>query len=294
MYSPNRALLSIPWSINPYTLYYNKDIFDKFGVSYPKDGMTWDEVYALAKQVTRTVDGVQYRGFDMDNAGYIRNNPLSMNVIDPKTEQPVINSDAWKKYLGNLHRFYEIPGNLLEKMPNPDTAFYKDKTLAMRVGPNLFTQLKAGYDQGDRFNWDLVTLPVFPDKPATNIPWTGGLFTVSKHSKHKDAALQVIDMMLSTEVQLQGATLNRATVLKDQTVINAFGGGNEFARGKNVAAVGKYRSALGMEQTDYNAQAFTFMNAKFGQVRSGQKDMNTALREAEEEINKYITAEKKK
>jgi ABC-type glycerol-3-phosphate transport system substrate-binding protein len=34
-------LVGIPFTQQFSALYYNKDIFDKFGVSYPKDGMTW-------------------------------------------------------------------------------------------------------------------------------------------------------------------------------------------------------------------------------------------------------------
>lgn len=38
---------------NTMSLYYNKDLFDKFGVSYPKDGMTWDEVLELNRQLDK-------------------------------------------------------------------------------------------------------------------------------------------------------------------------------------------------------------------------------------------------
>lgn len=35
--------VALPYTIGFSALYYNKDIFDKFGVAYPKDGMTWEE-----------------------------------------------------------------------------------------------------------------------------------------------------------------------------------------------------------------------------------------------------------
>lgn len=35
-------LIGIPWTMHFHPLYYNKDIFDQFGVTYPKDGITWD------------------------------------------------------------------------------------------------------------------------------------------------------------------------------------------------------------------------------------------------------------
>lgn len=45
------------------TLYYNKDIFDKFGVPYLKNHMTWEEVAEVATKLTRNDGGVQYRGY---------------------------------------------------------------------------------------------------------------------------------------------------------------------------------------------------------------------------------------
>lgn len=48
-------------------LYYNKGIFDKAGVAYPTDGMTWDELFALAGKVTKTSKQAEGRiyGFSM-------------------------------------------------------------------------------------------------------------------------------------------------------------------------------------------------------------------------------------
>lgn len=43
---------TLPFRRDWYTLYYNKDLFDKAGVAYPGDNMTWDEYEALAKQMT--------------------------------------------------------------------------------------------------------------------------------------------------------------------------------------------------------------------------------------------------
>ena len=78
-------------------MYYNKDLFDRFGVPYPKDGMTWDEVYALAQKVTRTEGGVAYKGFAFQDFYLFTANQLSLSFVDGKTEKSVVNSDGWKK-----------------------------------------------------------------------------------------------------------------------------------------------------------------------------------------------------
>jgi multiple sugar transport system substrate-binding protein len=43
--SPQGQLLALPFSVNFGLLYYNKDIFDKFAVPYPKNDMTWDTFF---------------------------------------------------------------------------------------------------------------------------------------------------------------------------------------------------------------------------------------------------------
>lgn len=38
-------------------LYYNRDLFDKWGVPYPEEGWTWDDLLERAKKLTRDTDG---------------------------------------------------------------------------------------------------------------------------------------------------------------------------------------------------------------------------------------------
>src|SRR6476646_10858396 len=48
-------MLSLPWSVDYFVLYYNKDIFAKAGVQPPK---TLDEMNALAEKLTDTKAGI--------------------------------------------------------------------------------------------------------------------------------------------------------------------------------------------------------------------------------------------
>lgn len=49
----------IPENGGPFCLMYNKDVFDRAGVPYPTNDMTWDELRVLAKKLTsyKTVNG---------------------------------------------------------------------------------------------------------------------------------------------------------------------------------------------------------------------------------------------
>ncbi|MDF2651237.1 MAG: family 1 extracellular solute-binding protein [Paenibacillus sp.] len=47
-YSDNGALYMMPKRMNAFATYYNKDIFDKFGVAYPKD---MERVYGAGEKI---------------------------------------------------------------------------------------------------------------------------------------------------------------------------------------------------------------------------------------------------
>ena len=51
----------LPYRSTLYSLYYNKDLFDKKGIAYPTK-ITWDEYLELARQLTYEEDGTQYWG----------------------------------------------------------------------------------------------------------------------------------------------------------------------------------------------------------------------------------------
>jgi multiple sugar transport system substrate-binding protein len=47
----------LPKDFTPLAVYYNKKIFDEYGVAYPKDGWTWDDLLKTAQDLTKDVDG---------------------------------------------------------------------------------------------------------------------------------------------------------------------------------------------------------------------------------------------
>lgn len=51
-YKVDGKYYAIPTGVNTLFLFYNKTLFDKFGIAYPTTGMTMDEVYAKAKEFT--------------------------------------------------------------------------------------------------------------------------------------------------------------------------------------------------------------------------------------------------
>jgi maltose-binding protein MalE len=51
-YSTKGEFLTMPYTVESAVMYYNKDLFDKFGATYPKDGLTWNETMDLARKLS--------------------------------------------------------------------------------------------------------------------------------------------------------------------------------------------------------------------------------------------------
>jgi len=55
--SGDSALYALPKDFTPLVMYYNKKVFNREHLPYPKGDWTWDEYLALSKQLTRDLDG---------------------------------------------------------------------------------------------------------------------------------------------------------------------------------------------------------------------------------------------
>lgn len=278
------GMYALPYSMNTFGLMYNKDLFDKFGVPYPKDGMTWDEIYDKAKQMTRNDGGTQYRGFVTQSYNFAFLNQMSLGFVDPKTDKALFYSDErWAKFTRNLLRFYEIPGNELKEgsFGGVSGTFLKDKIMAMYAYFIPTTKQDV--------NWDVVSLPEFSDLRGVGTQPLLWLAYIPSISKNKEAAFEAIAYMTSDEYQTHIAKKALGfPVITTQSVKDSYGQDNPHLQGKNVKALLKNKPALPPVGSQYSRTAGVQFERIMYQLGKGQLDMNTALRQMEENANKDI------
>jgi multiple sugar transport system substrate-binding protein len=279
----NPDLTVIPYSLDTSALYYNKDIFDRFGVAYPKDGVTWNQAIELAKKLTRTVDGVQYRGLEPDSIDRPASQ-LGLLTVDSKTNKAVVGSEGWKQIFALIKQIYEIPGNSTLTWFGPARdEFAKTKDLAMLAGLG-----PDGFDKAVDLNWDLVTYPVVEKAPSTTLALGGRAFAVTTFSSHKQAAFDVVKWWVSDEVQKTLSSTGVAPALNTPEARQAFGTDLAGFKGKNTQALFKLQPAERGAQSKYEADGNKLIRSTFQDMVKKQTDENTALRSAEEQINKVI------
>ncbi|CAG7618083.1 ABC transporter substrate-binding protein [Paenibacillus allorhizosphaerae] len=286
-------IVGLPFWVNWSALYYNKDIFDKFGEAYPKDGMTWEEAIELSKRLTRTDNGISYRGLDHSLGGFV--GQLSLGYIDPKTEKPaLLQTEGFKRSYEMLLSLYKIPGNQ-ERTSAPKDAFLKDKTLAMwpmyADVPSWIAELEA---KGEKFNWDMVQMPAFKESPGVSQAVDSHNLHVTSSSKNKEAAFQVVMFLLSEQPQLELVKNGFLTSSTDKAINQHFGEAMPIFKGKNLKPVFDSKPAPKGAMHKYDSIVSSEYTKAYTAVENGSKDVNTALREATELADKRIEEAKKK
>lgn len=284
----SQSVYGLPIGYGNAALYFNKDLFDKFAVPVPTDGMTWDEIAELTKRMTRKEGDVQYRGFDFLVDFQISNNQLSLPFVDGNTNKAVVQTEGWQRLFNTMKQFYDIEGNNPGMLPNVFNPFLKDFTLAMFSVPNILSPLIQSTEDG--MDWDMVTLPTFAGGPDTGIQPVPVALYVAQTSQYKDQAYLVISHLLSEEIQLQRSKIGEPSVLKNREIQQAFGSDMSHAEGRNlIAFVSGNPAPASSSVTEYDIIAGNEMIRAFKEFAFLQeKDLNTILREAEENINKKI------
>jgi multiple sugar transport system substrate-binding protein len=288
-------LYALPVSNMIQVLYYNKGIFDKFGVSYPKDGMNWDEVHELAKKLDREDGGIPYIGFTASPAHILGNNQYSIPYVDAKTEKPTFLDGTWNKL---FETYLLTPGKtagyqkfVTDKKKLPYRLEFTDApTLGMFVFNSSFPFSIPNIND---INWDLVSLPVFKEKPKVGSQSMPVVFGITSTAKEKDAAMEVIKYLVSEEAQLSEAKKGNMPILTSETVRKAFAQDTPF-KDKNWAALYDNQIAPGVTKNPYLLSVERVLTPYVQQVIEGKKDLNTALREAQEQAEKTIADAKLK
>jgi multiple sugar transport system substrate-binding protein len=186
-------LYTMPKDYSTLAVFYNKSLFDKAGVPYPKKGWTWDDFYAISKKLTKKENGkiVQW-GAKLGGAEQRFLLPIlysyggSFISDDGKKFEGYLNSDGSKEALKLYHDMY-----FKDKITpsNADSEAFKGVDLfgAQKVAMNVMGRWPViDYQANPDLKFGTVELPQGPKKDVNTIFYAGyGLYS---KSKNKDAA----------------------------------------------------------------------------------------------------------
>jgi multiple sugar transport system substrate-binding protein len=285
--SESGKLIAIPYNRHYDALYFNKDIFDKFAVAYPAKAMTWTEARELAKRLTRQQDGVQYRGLEPNVFDRLASQ-LELSYVDQKTGKAIVTGQGWSTLMAFAKTVYDIPGNSGPVAnQNATKQFLKEQRLAMLPINNFLPDLVQTPD----LKWGLVAVPTFPEKPTSSWAYEGHTISIMSTSLHKDAAFQVITTLISDDFVDKMMRSGLMTTLKDPKYRQNFTKDLPLPKDIDLKPIFETTPAPIVYQSPIWPQEKQIVTDLFQKsVLPGTMDVNTALRQAQDEINKALAA----
>ncbi|MEU4607012.1 extracellular solute-binding protein [Kribbella sp. NPDC023972] len=269
------GLYGVPLFIDESLLFYNKLIFDRFGVRYPALGSTYDDVYKVAQRLTRQ-DGIDhYKGYMQHPDNYLAMNQLGLYPFVPgSSEQPApedvkvnLTSAEWKAVANNLYRFLMIPRNnftTVDDFFKGDMSFPGHLAMAVnnlsKLNAYALSPLYVEDDDAEEYaEWaksvkiGVTSMPVLQrGSKAIYQPDTRAAF-VPPQSAHKEQALDIVKYLVSEEMQTRISSYGMKAVLKTDAVVNAFGSAIPQLKAIDTSAVywGENAVVKNYQNTEY-------------------------------------------
>jgi multiple sugar transport system substrate-binding protein len=184
---------------NTLAVYFNKEVFDKNSVPYPKMEWTWDEMIETARKLTRDDNGdgkLDRYGIyiaphfisaleRMNHAGYTKNSLFA--------ELPQESIETFNMYV-DLFKTHQVmpPIEWVESMGMQYKQLLENGKIAMIVeampNPQLIEILKV--------RWDIVPLPKMNNKTPQYFRAYGGGLSISKDCKHPAEAWKFLKYLV--------------------------------------------------------------------------------------------------
>lgn len=280
-------LLGLPIEDVVVSLFYNKEIFDRFGKDYPTDDITWDELLKLATEVTGEMDGTQYFGLETHSLSQAILQ-LSVTGTDPETGEVLIrDKPEYTQYFNLIKDVLDLPGNYPDDPEEKAGLEGGNVAMDLRAVSNIPVFLGT-----DGLDFDMVSFPSWSDKPGVlpnNLPLT---LAISPHSENIEAAFKLLEFVTTKEQQINMAQAGVAPVLDDPEVYSylAYQDG-ERIEGLNIEGILSGTPAEPAEYSKYGPDVLMYggnfigtMTSEFVEkYRETGIDVNTFIREMHEE-----------
>lgn len=289
----NGGMYGLPVTTDSLTLFYNREVFDRFGLDQPQDGMTWEDVYEKIRAVARTEGDMRYWGLGVSADHVLNMDPLSPVIID-QNDRVLFATDRNKRVFETITQIFKIAGNEMDQDHWSYVAhldmFQKQKNLAMLLAVSGLGY--AYFADKDQLDWDVVSYPRYADQMEIGPQTYPVYFYVSSMSKHQEDAFLVSAYFTSAEFQTHMAHNGAFPVLRDRAIMAEYGKNLPYMADKNISAFLPQTFAEPAYKGKYLSLANSEMHNIFRKVALNETDLNTALREADEQVQKSIDEEK--
>lgn len=281
---PSGELNFFPTEWNNIVMYYNKDMFDAAGVSYPAADWTWADFLETAKKLTvkdaagnTTQYGYVVPGFNFGLQPWFFTNEAS--TLDTDWRTPTVTTDNYRETLQFLHSLI----NEHKVSPGFEAGVGDNKFVAGQVA--MFAAGHWPLPEIIASNMKNVGVQIMPiNKVKATVFGIGGL-SITKASKNPELAWEFIKEMTGKEYQQEladsGRSIPSARSFATTPEWTAFpDNANLFyesaATAKAVAAPPNF------------AQVEEIFMRHFGAYMSANQDLDTTITELDSELSRAM------
>lgn len=224
-------LFALAPTFNACALFYNKGIFDAAGVPYPEDGMTWDEMFALAGKVTKATGPEKGRIYGFSMARYLSEpfwnmqtylTPLQATVTDKQGGVMTVNNEVWRAGWTTFSKLIQkkiIPGPEdleepvpeetpeIENIPIRGDLFMSGEAAMVLAEYGYMNELAAVDRNASRIknyspvDWGIVEVPAFAENPGVAVGASlDNMLAISSTAQNREDAWELIQFANSNEV----------------------------------------------------------------------------------------------
>ena len=285
-YATGGVQYGLPTSFSDVVLYYNKDLFDAAGVSYPTADWTWADETAAAQKMTDAAAGV-----------WGDHQPVSYNEyykVLAQNGESFLNADGTKVAFntpGGIEAAHWLVDKSGTTMPTIEqgqgTADFDTNLFAAGKLGMLHTGIWVfGNFKDTPANWDIA---VEPGNTATANAVFSNAVGVSVNSKHHDAAQKWAEFLSSSddEVNVRLDSGWELPTIADTAKLNTYLDKGKpanrqavFDAAKNIAAA----PSIG----DNQSQMQDIITGELVEAQAGRETVEQALDKAETQINALL------
>ncbi len=292
--SVDGKLYALPFRSDFWVLFYNKALFDKAGVAYPTNDMTFAQYDALARKVTNgsganKVYGAHYHTW--------RSTVQLFGILDGKhtiTQPPY---DYLKPYyemvLGQQNDgICQNYATLKASSLHYSGQFQNGTVAMMNMGSwyiaTLIQKVKSGEADAAK-DWGIVKYPHAEGvEPGTTLGTITSL-SISQGSKQKDAAWDFVKFVTSPECAAVIAETGTIPAIMNDTVVNEIASMPGFptdAASKEALHIAK--AYLEMPLHDKAGQIETVLNQYHDAIITNNISIDEGLKKMAEEVTKVL------
>ena len=208
----------LPQNISSLVVYYNRDLFKRFQVAEPKDGMNWIEFVSKAQQMTRDEGGQVVRGADPDlpapntaqaaiyglgvEPSIIRVAPFIWSnggqLVDDEDRPTRFTLDS-QEAEGAIGAFFElrtqlgvVPSDQEVEAEDDETRFTNGRLAMLLESRRAVPALR----EAAKFDWDVVSLPFFREPKSI---LHSDAYCMTKNAGNKEGASRFVEYALGPE-----------------------------------------------------------------------------------------------